>query len=320
MNDMSGYMVDVMMPVYNHERYLAQAIESIATQQTNFPFRLFVADDCSPDNSRAVISKYAAMYPKIVFPIFHEKNLGASGNGNYLSSIAEAKYVAICEGDDYWIDPLKLQKQVDFMEANPDYSICFSDVEIINERGVFTPEYFTRKDGDTYTIEDFILSGQNIIPTPTILFRNLLPKPLPRFYLDSIGADRFIQIVLAHKGKAKHLKEKMAMYRDHSQGLTKSKELEDRGLKAKIDLYKNLNEYLDYKYDALFRIRLFDLVKTYLIYESRNKKGFEKLKHYRHAMADYIKYSDKLNIKELVYYHMILFFPSVLKLKKSAGA
>jgi glycosyltransferase involved in cell wall biosynthesis len=315
---MSGYVVDVMMPVYNHERYLAQAIESIVTQKTNFRFRLIVADDCSKDNSRSIISDFAARYPDIVEPVFHKQNVGASANGAYLNSRAASKYVAICEGDDYWIDPFKLQKQVDFMEAHPDFTICFTDVEIINERGVHTDEYFSRKDGDTYTIADFILSIQNIIPTPTILFRNVLPNPLPAFYLDSIGADRFIQICLADKGKAKHLKEKTAMYRDHSQGLTKSKELEERGLKAKIALYKNLNEYLGYKYDKYFRIRLFDLCKTNLIFESRNKKGMAKLQHYRKAMGDYLKYSDKLNLKEIVYYHLVLFFPAVLKLKKKA--
>ncbi len=310
-------MVDVMMPVYNHERYIAQAIESIATQKTNFRFRLFVADDCSKDNSRSIITKYAGLYPDIVKPVFHEKNLGASANGKYLNSLAKSKYVAICEGDDYWIDPYKLQKQVDFLEANPDYTICFTDVEILNERGVFADEYFQRKDGDTYTIEDFILSVQNIIPTPTIVFRNLLPNPMPDFYLDTIGADRLIQICIAHHGKAKHLKEKTAMYRDHSQGLTKSKELEERGLKAKMSLYKNLNKYFDYKYDAIFRKRLFDFSKTNLIFESRNKNGLAKLRHYWGAMSDYLKYSEKINWKEVAYYHMVLFFPSLLKLKKS---
>jgi glycosyltransferase involved in cell wall biosynthesis len=309
------------VPTYNHGRYIGQAIESIATQKTTFPFRIIVSDDVSKDNTREIIKEYAAKYPGIVFPVFHEKNLGALGNGYSLMSSIKSKYVATCDGDDYWTDPYKLQKQVDFLEANPDFAMCFTDVDVLdqlqsNEVHLRPENQFPKLQKDVFTVEDIILADINIAPTPTLLFRNVFPQPIPEFFLDSLSADIFIQVMVTDKGKAKYMREKTAVYRNHEGGVTKSAEGIEAGERGRELLFNNLNKYYNYKYDKLFKKRLLNIARTKLISGSKGMKGMAKLKNYMKVMPDYIKYSDKLDLKEFVYYHMVLFTPFLLPKKK----
>ena len=308
-------MVDIMMPVYNQERFIAQTIESIVRQRTTFRFRLLIGEDCSTDNTRSLIKKYAGLYPDKIFPIYNEVNLGSNGNSSNIYLSATAKYVALCEGDDFWVDDQKLQKQVTFMEANSGFSACFSDVVIVDELNTNLPIFppFTK---DIYEIQDFINSEMNIVPTPSLLFRNVLPKPLPHFYGIALGGDMITQLLLADKGKLKFMNEKLAAYRNHSGGMSKSKENQEKSEMALKKAYMELNAYFDFRYDHFFRQRFLSMAKKNLIYLSKGKKGVEKLKHYFRALPEYLKYSDKVNFKELAYYHVVLFFPGLLKKRK----
>lgn len=118
---------------YNHEKYIKDALEGFVCQKTDFPYVALVHDDASTDATREIIQDYARRFPNIIFPIFEEENLYSKHDGSLGKIMSDArnatgaKYVALCEGDDYWTDPLKLQKQVDFLEANPGYSMCFSN-------------------------------------------------------------------------------------------------------------------------------------------------------------------------------------------------
>ena len=311
------YLVDVIVPTYNQERYIGATIESIVTQKTNFPFRLFIGDDCSKDNTRAIISEYAAKYPHIVFPIFHPRNLGAVGNGYVLLSSLRSKYAAVCDGDDYWTDPYKLQKQVDFLEANPEFTMCFTDVEIIDELGsdiehLIPENIFPKLTKDDFTIEDFVMADKNIVPTPTMMFRNVLPQPIPEFYKTILSGDLFMQLMVTDKGKAKHLPIKTAIYRNHGTSITKSKESIAKGEEALIRLYHYMDSYLGLRHHALFNKKLHEMAKVNLVFGAKNKKGFSRITHYFQVMPDYVKTSEKINLKELIYYHMILFFPFLL--------
>ena len=120
----NNYMVDIPMCTYNHEKYIAQTIESILMQKTDFKIRLFIGEDCSIDNTRKIVKQYAEKYPDIIFPVYHNENIGAVRNSEILLKKCTAKYIALLDGDDYWTDPYKLQKQVDFLEKNPEYSLC----------------------------------------------------------------------------------------------------------------------------------------------------------------------------------------------------
>ncbi len=122
-------LVSVCMITYNHENLIKDAIEGILMQKTSFPIELIIGEDCSTDNTRKIVEDYEEKYPEIIFAQYSEKNLGMINNFLKVLQAARGKYIALCEGDDYWIDPLKLQKQVDFLEANPDYGLVHTSCQ-----------------------------------------------------------------------------------------------------------------------------------------------------------------------------------------------
>lgn len=174
-------MVSVSTIVYNHERFLRQCIEGVLNQQTNFAFEYLIHDDCSTDSSADIIREYAAKHPNIIKPVFETENQYSKG-GPWGSAVwnyprAKGKYIALCEGDDYWTDPLKLQKQVDFMESHPEYSVCFCDYRNYNiyTNQYLEPEYtrLMRERGDVEGMDlDMDTMFHRWVTMPlTILFR-----------------------------------------------------------------------------------------------------------------------------------------------------
>ena len=124
---MAGCKVTVVCTAYNHEKYLREALEGFVSQETDFPFEVLVNDDASTDGTAAILREYAAKYPDIIRPFYQEKNLYSQGVNIYdavFYPVARGEYIAACEGDDRWTDPHKLQLQVDFLDAHPDYSAC----------------------------------------------------------------------------------------------------------------------------------------------------------------------------------------------------
>src|SRR4030042_773776 len=132
-NDTDNYLLNIPLCTYNHESFIAQAIEGVIMQKTNFKFRLYIGEDASTDNTKNIVIKYAQNYPGIIFPIFHEKNIGPSENSRILFSKCTSKYIALLDGDDYWTDPYKLQKQVDFLEGNPEYAMVAGGILLVDE-------------------------------------------------------------------------------------------------------------------------------------------------------------------------------------------
>jgi glycosyltransferase involved in cell wall biosynthesis len=122
--------VSVCVVTYNQEKYIRQCLQSIVEQETDFDFEVIVGDDCSTDGTRSVIRAFVVKYPDIVNPIFRDTNIGAMNNFADILSVANGNYIALCEGDDYWTDPLKLQKQVDFLEAHPEYGLVHTDYQV----------------------------------------------------------------------------------------------------------------------------------------------------------------------------------------------
>lgn len=118
-------LVTVVTITYNHERYIAKCIDGVLSQKVDFPMEFIIAEDCSTDGTRAICEDYARKHPESIRLITSETNIGYNPNELRAMKAARGKYIAYCEGDDYWTDPNKLQKQVDFLEAHPEYSICF---------------------------------------------------------------------------------------------------------------------------------------------------------------------------------------------------
>lgn len=208
-------VVAVYMITYNQEKYIEQAIESIINQKTNFKFKLFVGEDCSTDNTKEICVKLAEKYSEKIHLVINKHNLGASLNAKNIFDLcfnSGAKYIALIEGDDYWTDPLKLQKQVDFLENNPDYSICFHNVEEVDSNGKVLDIRHVISDSveKTYTIED--LAEGNFIHTASVLFRRNFNE-LPSWFLTSPAGDYPLHIMNASYGLIKYFPEKMAAYR-----------------------------------------------------------------------------------------------------------
>lgn len=209
----SKITVSVFCPVYNHEKYLKQCLDGILAQKTNFVFEVIVQDDASTDNSQEIIKEYAAKHSCII-PVLHEENVFSTGESinNYFFRNAKGNYLAICEGDDYWTDPYKLQKQVDFLETNLDFSICFHDIQILKDNQIVNDFIITWKVKDVSTLYDFVEG--NFIHTLSVMYRN---RPEIVDHLDAINgsflADYYMHTIFASFGKIKRLKDVMAVYR-----------------------------------------------------------------------------------------------------------
>ena len=214
-----SYLVAINCLVYNHESYLRECLDGFVMQQTNFPFVAIVHDDASTDNSAAIIHEYADKYPNIIKPIFERENQYSKRDGtiqrimNAAVDSTSAKYVAMCEGDDYWTDPLKLQKQVDYMEENPECSLCFHKVNtLIQETGEIKEEFIVRDMPGKSNIVD--LAKGNYIHTPSVLYRKEC-LDVKSYYnmVPCIPSDYVMWMLLAEKGYIYKFNEAMAVYR-----------------------------------------------------------------------------------------------------------
>lgn len=181
-SDSNEILVSIHCLVYNHEPYIRDCLEGFVMQKTNFPFEAIVHDDASTDKSADIIREYAEKYPHIIKPIYQTENQYSQKNGaigRAVNAITRGKYIALCEGDDYWTDPLKLQKQVDFLESHPDYSMSCTDAVVLSPEGELQwPRY---QDSQDIPIIDTILNGGLWIHTCSMLYRKYLKKDYPEF-------------------------------------------------------------------------------------------------------------------------------------------
>lgn len=180
-------MVTIRCITYNHERYIRQCLEGFTMQKTNFRFEAIVHDDASTDGTANIIREYAEKYLDIIKPIFETENQYSKHDGSIariLNEHTHGKYVAMCEGDDYWIDPLKLQKQVDFLENNPEYTMCFHNAVVYKEEIPNVSLFNLMKYDEDLSIHDAIHKW--LVPTASIVFRRdaipNYPQWMPRIY------------------------------------------------------------------------------------------------------------------------------------------
>ena len=130
-------LVTVCIATYNHGEYISKCLKSVLNQKTSFKYKILLGDDSSTDNTQEIIHNFAVQYPGKITAIFRKENLGCPYNGLDLWQKVKSKYIAILDGDDFWTDPDKLQKQIDYLEANPNVSCCATDFDQINKDGVF---------------------------------------------------------------------------------------------------------------------------------------------------------------------------------------
>ena len=206
-------LVSVVMITYGHEKYIREAIEGVLMQEGDFNLELVIANDCSPDNTDVIISELLKSHSKAdkIRYIKHKKNIGMMPNFIFALEQCNGNYIALCDGDDYWTDPYKLQKQVDFLEANPDYVLSFHKIKILKPNGELVDDFIT-KVPENYETQETLARLGNYIHTPSVVFRNVIKEFPPEFSLSPIG-DYFLYMLLSEYGKLKYFDEEMAVYR-----------------------------------------------------------------------------------------------------------
>lgn len=248
--------LSVLLTTYNHAAFISQALESVASQATDFDFEIVIADDYSDDGTREIVQEFAERHPRQARLILPDSNLGDNGNPIFLQQLdaARGEYAALLDGDDFWTSADKLQIQVDLLDSRPECSTCFHDVEVVYEDGGHPSHLFhqDRQGGPLTaarpkplsTIED-ILQG-NFIPTCSVVFR--MPDALPDWYYRSSSTDWPLHVLNAQRGAIAYLDQVMGVYRIHGGGVwssdkSRSQTLED--VEELVELHETMDKHLD---------------------------------------------------------------------------
>lgn len=246
--------VSIIVHTYNHENFIRQTLDSILTQQVNFDFEVIVGDDASPDSTPKIIQEYHQKFPNIIKPLLHPKNLGGYGKGNTLATLAvcQGQYIAAMDGDDYWTNPLKLQKQADFLDNNSDFVACFHNALIHFEDGSHPDTYVNDENQkEVTTIEDLV--GEDEIwymATSAVMFRNGIIKEYPQWFHESKSGDIPRYILLGKHGKFRYINEVMSVYRKNGGGMSFTDGKQDADfLFNRIGMYKGIDQELDFKFN-----------------------------------------------------------------------
>lgn len=207
-------LVSVYCMAYNQEKTVAQTIESILSQETDFPFELIVHDDASTDSTADIIRDYAARYPGVVRPVMQAENKYRDHNliQEYIHPLGRGQLIALCEGDDYWCDPHKLQLQADILRRDPAYTLCFHAVNRLTPDGALSPFRPLKKSG-AVAPGLVVKRGGMFCPTVSLMFRREIFDSWPAFRAAADVYDYPLQVLAAARGKIYYCDRIMAVYR-----------------------------------------------------------------------------------------------------------
>jgi glycosyltransferase involved in cell wall biosynthesis len=246
-------MVSISCITYNHEVYIRDAIEGFLSQKTTFPIEILIHDDASTDKTANIIREYELKYPDIIRPIYETENQwskGIRGSAVFNFPRAKGKYIALCEGDDYWTDPLKLQKQVNILEINPSYAICIHESLDQWEDG-HTSLHNKFPTNTLFTTKD--LTKSNFISSASCIFRNNLMKKIPDWYAKVPAADWALHFLNSQFGDIYYMKDCMSVYRIHLNGAWSRLPHAEMMLKG-IETMMAIDKGTDFKYHKEFLI------------------------------------------------------------------
>lgn len=209
--------VSVIVPVYNHEAYIVRALDSILMQKTKYTMEILVGEDCSTDNTRAVLKEYEKNHPGKLEIFYREQNMHQIGKSNLrdLKRRSTGKYMITLEGDDFWLDPLKIEKQIDFLEKNPEYLAVAHNCVVVNKDSEPNGEEYPECKDEEYTLEHFvngILPGQ----FATLMTKNYIQEEIfdtSLLHQSLSPADRLIAFCLVANGRVYCMQEIMSAYR-----------------------------------------------------------------------------------------------------------
>ena len=252
--------VSICCIAYNQENYIKDALDGFLMQKTDFPYEIIINDDASQDRTAEIIREYQTKFPDIIKPIYQEENQFSQGVKPFSGIVfpdANGKYIALCEGDDYWTDPQKLQKQVDFLERHPEFTICTHHAKVLKmETGEFTGKTPRFTNPTVLTLKD-LMRGGNGGPTCSIMFRNGVFNHYPETFNEIRGGDVPLQVLCTSKGKLMCLMDDMGVFRTHNRSsyYYLSKDAHAQGIPTRELLYRNmlyqnkvLQRYFHYRY------------------------------------------------------------------------
>lgn len=283
MNQSNNYpVVSVIMLTYNHEMFIREAISGVVRQKTTFPIELIIGDDASGDSTQEIIKEMTELYPEVIQPILRTTNIGALKNYRDLIRRSRGKYVAICDGDDYWTDYNKLQKQVVFLENNADYVTCCHPVRQVYEdesqpETILDPLLLSSSEAQSkgyLTIHDLIRI--NSVASLSTVHRWSLDRNLPEWMEKYSVGDYPLLLLHADKGKVGVIPEIMGVYRKHSAGSWWNHTQTE---KQKLDyalLLNDIDQELSLKYHDEFSVvtsYIYDELKQIRIAEYANSKS-----------------------------------------------
>ena len=244
---MEDTVISICTLTYNHEKFISKAIESALVQKCSYKIEMIISDDCSTDNTVEIIKEYAAKYPGIIKPIFNAKNLGPKKNNVQCLTACTGKYIAGLEGDDYWTDTYKLQKQIDFLESNPDFIVTGHNIKELTDGNYIIPEI---------SVKDYTRLGLNNtgFSTPcytcSLVWRNVI-NPWPDILYKSPIGDWIIISLLMARGDLMIMPDVMGVYRKHTGMWSSQSRLNQlNGIIQSIDLmllYPEFDKFKQFK-------------------------------------------------------------------------
>jgi glycosyltransferase involved in cell wall biosynthesis len=257
-------LVSVKTITYNHAPFIRQCVEGVLMQKTAFPFELVIGEDCSTDGTREIVLEYGQKYPDIIRVITSESNVGAVENSRRSILACQGEFMALCEGDDYWIDPLKLQKQYDAILKYDAVLVAHGNFAVFYEGGkiVSTSKIKRAKDESGFlTLED-ILREKARVHTSSMIMRADIIKNLPDWFEQSPVGDYPLKVICAYSGKVYYIDEIMSVYRkgvpgSYTDRKRMSKIKEDGKIleleKSHLQMYANLDTFTGKQYSNLVR-------------------------------------------------------------------
>jgi glycosyltransferase involved in cell wall biosynthesis len=319
-----GPRVSVLMIAYNVEKYIEEALRSVLMQEVDFRYEIVIGEDCSTDNTRDILQEFARRHEDRIRLILRERNLGM--NRNFFSTYAECegKFIALLDGDDYWTSPQKLQKQVDFLERHPEYSVCFHNADVVYEDDSEPPHPFHMRTPDrrlsrafpreVSTLEDIV--GGNFMQTGAVVFRAGLIDHLPQWVYKMPTFDWPLHVLNAEKGLIRYIDEVMSVYRVHAVGMWSMnmsffRNLED--VTHMLDAYKLLDHHFEGRYHALIHDRqrwLYEMAAQ-MLYSRRNfEEGNAYLREYLRGLPVHVRVRETKLLLRMLHAR----FPSLGKL------
>lgn len=277
-------VLSVIVETYQHEKYIKACIEGILMQKTDFDFEIIIGEDGSDDGTREICIDFAERYPHKIrlFLRSRETSQLYDENGNYIFRFnalwnhmaARGKYIAWCEGDDYWTDSEKLQKQVNVLEEKPEYSLCFHNAKVVYENSDRRSHIFANFTKNEYDIYDLI-SNPWFIPTQSIVFKKE-DYDSPLWAKMVSGPDYAFQLRLATKGNLFAINDIMSVYRKHDGGVSANQPTNYSSLK-KIETLSYFNLISDFRYNSVIQEKIKEICKVIYINELYSRPLFSKL-------------------------------------------